>query len=257
MAISAKTIFAFVFLPLLFLFAFLVLMVRPAFADEPSELCPEVLGNKLYLLKVDPENIPTDGILRVQFIHLWAEAEKGDKAAEWQIWARRKGGDTQNTGETLTTKYLREEDFGIRTVHVAGAQKTLNSASTGGGEFRIEMRAIGNYKCSGESNEFTVGAGSFKDPAVGGSTTIFGMKLDELPAAIAERALQIAIGVAGGVAFLLMVFGSYRLIFAGGNPEAIQQGREIITAAIAGLLVIVFSVFILQLVGISILGLNL
>ena len=77
------------------------------------------------------------------------------------------------------------------------------------------------------------------------------------PAEIAQQFLGIAVGIAGGVAFLLMVFGSYRLIFAGGNPESIQHGREIITAAIVGLLVVIFSVFILRLIGISILGLPL
>lgn len=66
--------------------------------------------------------------------------------------------------------------------------------------------------------------------------------------------LNFAIGMAGGVAFLLMIFGSYRLIFAGGNPESIQQGREVITSAIIGLIIIVFSVFILRFLGITILG---
>jgi hypothetical protein len=75
------------------------------------------------------------------------------------------------------------------------------------------------------------------------------------PQELASRFVSIAIGMAGGIAFLLMVFGSYRLIFAGGNPESIQQGKEIITAAIAGLIVIIFSVFILRLIGLSILGL--
>ena len=68
---------------------------------------------------------------------------------------------------------------------------------------------------------------------------------------------QIALGFAGGIAFLLMVFGSYRLMFAGGNPESIQQGREIITAAIAGLVVIITSVFLLKVIGFNILGLPL
>ena len=34
--------------------------------------------------------------------------------------------------------------------------------------------------------------------------------------------LNFGIGIAGGLAFLLMVFGAYRLIFAAGNPEAVQ-----------------------------------
>lgn len=77
------------------------------------------------------------------------------------------------------------------------------------------------------------------------------------PAELATAAIRIAIGIGGGVAFLLMVYGSFRLIFAGGNPESVQNGREIITAAVIGLLVIIFATFILQLVGISILGLKL
>jgi hypothetical protein len=67
--------------------------------------------------------------------------------------------------------------------------------------------------------------------------------------------VSLATGIAGGVAFLLMVFGAYRLMFSAGNPEAIQQGRQVITAAVIGLVVIIFAVFILRLIGITILGL--
>lgn len=76
------------------------------------------------------------------------------------------------------------------------------------------------------------------------------------PVELATVVLRIALGAAGGLAFLLMIYGSLRLIFASGNPENVQHGREILTAAIIGLLVIIFSTFILQLVGISILGLK-
>lgn len=77
------------------------------------------------------------------------------------------------------------------------------------------------------------------------------------PAELATDIFRIAVGIAGGVAFLLLVYGSYRLMFSAGNPESVQQGREIITAAIIGLIIIVFSVFILRLIGIGILGLPL
>lgn len=76
------------------------------------------------------------------------------------------------------------------------------------------------------------------------------------PVQLATVVLRIALGLGGGLAFLLMVYGSFRLIFSAGNPEGVQQGREILTAAIIGLLVIIFSTFILQLIGISILGLT-
>ncbi len=69
--------------------------------------------------------------------------------------------------------------------------------------------------------------------------------------------VSFGIGIAGGVAFLLLIYGGFKFIFSLGNPEAVQQGREIITAALIGLIVVVFSVFLLRLVGISILGLPL
>lgn len=69
--------------------------------------------------------------------------------------------------------------------------------------------------------------------------------------------VSFAIGIAGGVAFLLLIYGGFKFMFSMGNPENVQQGREVITAAIIGLLVVVFSVFLLRLIGISILGIPL
>lgn len=62
-----------------------------------------------------------------------------------------------------------------------------------------------------------------------------------------------AIGIAGGIAFLLMVIASFQIMTASGNPEKLQGGRELLTAAISGLILIIFSVFLLQLIGVKIL----
>jgi len=70
-----------------------------------------------------------------------------------------------------------------------------------------------------------------------------------------ERLLSIFLGVAGGIAFLMMIFGAFKIIGSSGDPDALQEGRSIITAAITGLLLILFSVFILNLIGIKILQL--
>ena len=72
---------------------------------------------------------------------------------------------------------------------------------------------------------------------------------------VVNSLITFGIGIAGGVAFLLLIYGGFKFMFSFGNPENIQQGREIITSAIIGLLVVVFSVFLLRLIGISILGL--
>lgn len=65
--------------------------------------------------------------------------------------------------------------------------------------------------------------------------------------------LKWAIGIAGGIAFLLIVVSSFQIMTAAGNPERLQGGRELLTAAISGLILIIFSVFLLQLIGVEIL----
>lgn len=65
--------------------------------------------------------------------------------------------------------------------------------------------------------------------------------------------LPFAIGIAGGIAFLLILFGALQIMTSAGNPEKLNAGRELVTSAIVGLLLIIFSVFILQLIGVQIL----
>lgn len=62
-----------------------------------------------------------------------------------------------------------------------------------------------------------------------------------------------AIAIGGGLAVLLSLFGGATIILAGGNPEKINEGGEIITSAISGILFIVFSVFLLRFIGVDIL----
>ena len=61
-----------------------------------------------------------------------------------------------------------------------------------------------------------------------------------------------AIGIASGIAFLLIIFAGFKIMTASGNPEKLQDGRELLIAAISGLILIVFSVFLLKLIGVTI-----
>jgi hypothetical protein len=65
--------------------------------------------------------------------------------------------------------------------------------------------------------------------------------------------LKFAIGIGGGIAFLLMIFGVFQIITSAGDPERLKAGKELITSALIGLLMIIFSVFLLQLIGTQIL----
>jgi len=72
---------------------------------------------------------------------------------------------------------------------------------------------------------------------------------------LVQWVLKYAILMGGGIAFLLSVWGGATILLSAGNPEKINEGREIITSAVSGLLFIVLSIFLLRLIGVDILGL--
>ncbi|MBU3979206.1 pilin, partial [Patescibacteria group bacterium] len=63
----------------------------------------------------------------------------------------------------------------------------------------------------------------------------------------------IILSFAGGIALLLIILSGYKIIMSKGKPEAIQQGKEQLISAIIGLVFIIFSFVIFQLVFVDIL----
>jgi hypothetical protein len=68
--------------------------------------------------------------------------------------------------------------------------------------------------------------------------------------------LRWAVGIGGGIAFLLILYAGFMIMTASGNPERLKAGQELLTSAISGLILLIFSVFILKFIGIDILGLG-
>ncbi|MCH7951605.1 hypothetical protein IH980_02645 [Patescibacteria group bacterium] len=66
---------------------------------------------------------------------------------------------------------------------------------------------------------------------------------------------DLLIGVGGGIALLLMIIGAFFVLTSQGQPERVQRGKEIFVGALVGLLIMIFAVFLLQLIGVDILGL--
>ena len=67
--------------------------------------------------------------------------------------------------------------------------------------------------------------------------------------------LKWAIGIGGGVAFLLIIVAGFQITTSAGNPDKVKAGQELMTSAIAGLILLIFSVFILKIIGVDILQL--
>lgn len=72
---------------------------------------------------------------------------------------------------------------------------------------------------------------------------------------IQETVFKWGIGLAGIFAFLCIIYASFLLQTSRGNPEKIKKAQELLTSCIMGLMLIIFSVFILKLIGVDILQL--
>ena len=70
----------------------------------------------------------------------------------------------------------------------------------------------------------------------------------------AQFFISIGISIAGGLSLLLMGIAGILMKTSAGNPQRLQAGRELLTAAIAGLMLVIFSAFVLRVLGVNILG---
>lgn len=70
-----------------------------------------------------------------------------------------------------------------------------------------------------------------------------------------EAILKIAIGLGGGLALVLMLYGVFIVTTSAGIPDKLKEGGDVITSAVTGLIFIILSVFLLNFIGINILGL--
>ena len=90
------------------------------------------------------------------------------------------------------------------------------------------------------------------DPSSGKLYTAIGcIPLDET--GFISFVLRWAIGLGGGIAFLLIILASFQIMTSRGDPKRLEAGKELLTSAIMGLILLVFSVTILKIIGVNIL----
>jgi hypothetical protein len=75
------------------------------------------------------------------------------------------------------------------------------------------------------------------------------------PAGFILKLFQIFLSISGGIALIIIIGAGYRYMMSQGNAEAIKAAQEQITSAIVGLLFLVFSMVLLQVIGVDILHL--
>lgn len=73
------------------------------------------------------------------------------------------------------------------------------------------------------------------------------------PQKFVQDIFGIVLGIAGGIALILIIISGYKFMASQGNPEALKAAQEQLISAIIGLLFIIFSFVILQVIGVDIL----
>lgn len=82
--------------------------------------------------------------------------------------------------------------------------------------------------------------------------TAIGCVPTDFTSVINDYVFKYGIGIAGGIAFLRFLYGCFLILTSSGNSETVEESRAIIMSALAGLFLIIFSVFFLRTVGIDI-----
>ncbi len=73
------------------------------------------------------------------------------------------------------------------------------------------------------------------------------------PESVITTIVTIGLTAGGGIVLIMILVGSFMLSVSQGDPNKTKEAKEIITSAIIGLLFVIFSVTILQFIGVSIL----
>ena len=90
------------------------------------------------------------------------------------------------------------------------------------------------------------------NPKTDVSWTVIGC-IPTTPAGFTQRILQLSVAIAGGIAFVTLLMGSFRVLTSSGDPARLNSGKGLIVSSIIALLLVIFAVFILRFVGVSIL----
>ncbi len=77
--------------------------------------------------------------------------------------------------------------------------------------------------------------------------------LSTVPGVFVQSMMRIVFGICGGIAFLSVLYGSVLILTSSGDPKKLKNGKDTILYSLIGLFLVIFSVFLLRVVGYDIL----
>jgi len=105
-----------------------------------------------------------------------------------------------------------------------------------------------NEFCAGENGPIT---STVSDAAPYANTALGCVPMDF--GGFVQWILPRLFGFAGGIAFLLMVYGFVLWSTSGGDPKKVGGAQETITSAVKGLILCIFGLFVIRLIAVDIL----
>ena len=114
---------------------------------------------------------------------------------------------------------------------------------------------------AGRGNCMTTGCGqpdykSCRNYTCGNGKTIHNvciLTVPTNPTLLIKSLFGIILSLSGGIALLLIIYSGFSMMVSQGDPEKVKGAKETMTSAVVGLLFIIFSLVILQLIGFTVL----
>jgi hypothetical protein len=132
-----------------------------------------------------------------------------------------------------------------------GELTTCSSDSNVGGTSCSAYNLCNQIPDHTERNKCLECAGSFDSDKVEGVWTALGcIKTDQQ--SVIGAIMKLGLGIAGGFALLLIIAAGFMLTTSTGDAKKAGEAKELLTSAVIGLLFLIFSVTILQFIGVKI-----
>ena len=104
----------------------------------------------------------------------------------------------------------------------------------------VHADALGSKNCASTAIDTAIGCIEILGP--GGQNAFLGL------------ILRWSIGIGSGIAFLLILYSGFMIMSSAGDPTRLKAGQELLTSAISGIILLIFSLFILNFIGVNVLG---
>lgn len=190
---------------------------------------------------------PKGTLAKDQKITIWGSNLKPNQNYSFTVEGNIRGpaGKTDGSGNLPPKEVKPNVDKGV--VSIGLKKDSSDPGITCGSIEATSASTFGQNPCSSP--------GPDGKPVLTDCPTAFG-NIPTNPTAFAGKILEIATGLAGGIALIFMVIGSIRVLTSSGDQQKLSAGRDMIVAAIAGLLFLIFSVLILRFIGVEILNIQ-